>query len=167
VQRSGFRRGKSSRLHPVHHLVPPAARLRSSTLSLAACRVRWSRSGRLGADRAASAGPLWPCSLRGRSRARVLDIPPRHFLADLKDSARSAAPQNGHRQPLRVRGAKGTLMSPDPAASDRRCSIGTRSWLAGQVRQVRICPGWEGRPGVSPAGGRQRRVYAAYTRLCT
>jgi hypothetical protein len=34
-------------------------------------------------------GPLWPCSLQGRSRARVLDIPPRHFLADFKDSAHS------------------------------------------------------------------------------
>jgi hypothetical protein len=33
----------------------PTAQLRSSTLSRAACRVRWSRSGRLGADRAASA----------------------------------------------------------------------------------------------------------------
>src|SRR5205823_2011169 len=32
-------------------------------------------------------GPLWPCSLRGRSRARVLDIPPRHFLAGFTDSA--------------------------------------------------------------------------------
>src|SRR5712692_6193871 len=40
-------------------------------------------------------GPLWPCSLRGRSRARVLDIPPRHFLADFKDSAYSEAPQMG------------------------------------------------------------------------
>ena len=33
----------------------PAAQLRSCVLSRAACRVRWSRSGRLGADRAASA----------------------------------------------------------------------------------------------------------------
>jgi glucose dehydrogenase len=33
----------------------PAAQLRSCALSRAACRVRWSRSGRLGADRAASA----------------------------------------------------------------------------------------------------------------
>src|SRR5216684_7333762 len=40
-------------------------------------------------------GPLWPCSLRGRSRARVLDIPPRHFLADFKDAAYSEAPQMG------------------------------------------------------------------------
>src|SRR5450755_3769076 len=36
-------------------------------------------------------GPLWPCSLRGRSRARVLDIPPRHFLADFQGSAHSEA----------------------------------------------------------------------------
>jgi hypothetical protein len=35
--------------------LPPAAQLRSCALSRAACRVRWSRSGRLGADRAASA----------------------------------------------------------------------------------------------------------------
>ena len=33
----------------------PAAQLRSCALSRAACRVRWSRSARLGADRAASA----------------------------------------------------------------------------------------------------------------
>jgi hypothetical protein len=53
--------------------------------------------------------PLWPCSLRGRSRVRVLDIPPRHFLAGFKDSAHSEAPRRRHMEPLRVRGAKGTL----------------------------------------------------------
>jgi hypothetical protein len=36
-------------------LPAPTAQLRSWALSRAACRVRWSRSGRLGADRAASA----------------------------------------------------------------------------------------------------------------
>ncbi len=56
-------------------------------------------------------GPLWPCSLWGRSRARVLDVLPRHFLADFKDSAHSEAPQMGPREPLRVRGAKGTVVS--------------------------------------------------------
>ena len=39
----------------VGECLPPAAQLRSCALSRAACRVRWSRSGRLGADRAASA----------------------------------------------------------------------------------------------------------------
>src|SRR6266540_1379190 len=46
-------------------------------------------------------GPLWPCSLRGRSRARVLDIPPRHFLADFDDTTHSEAPRRRHREPLR------------------------------------------------------------------
>src|SRR5882757_7462815 len=31
-------------------------------------------------------GPFWPCPLLGRSRARVLDIPSRNFLADFEDS---------------------------------------------------------------------------------
>jgi hypothetical protein len=26
-------------------------------------------------------GPVWPCSLQGRSRTAILDIPPRHFPA--------------------------------------------------------------------------------------
>jgi GNAT superfamily N-acetyltransferase len=30
-------------------------------------------------------GPFWPCSLRGRSHAPVLDIPPRNFLEDRPD----------------------------------------------------------------------------------
>jgi hypothetical protein len=38
-------------------------------------------------------GPLWPCSPQGRSSARVLDIPPRHFLADCNDPANSEPPQ--------------------------------------------------------------------------
>ena len=34
-------------------------------------------------------GPLWPSSLRGRSRAPILDIPPRHFLVDFNGSSRA------------------------------------------------------------------------------
>jgi len=46
----------------------PAAQLRSCALSRAACRVRWSRSGRLGADRAASK-PSPPACPVGAGRA--------------------------------------------------------------------------------------------------
>src|SRR5258705_1400990 len=81
-------------------------------------------------------GPLWPCSLWGRSRARVLDVLPRHFLADFKDSAHSEAPQMGHREPLRVRGAKGTAV----IQTQPRLIAASRPAPAAAGR-VRPCPG--------------------------
>jgi hypothetical protein len=45
----------SGRPRQVGTCLPPAAQSRSAALSRAACRVRWSRSARLGAERAASA----------------------------------------------------------------------------------------------------------------
>src|SRR5919199_3297306 len=59
-------------------------------------------------------GPLWPCSLRGRSRARVLDIPPRHFLADFTDSAYRGGVEAWAIHPMRATARRSAALTPLP-----------------------------------------------------
>src|SRR3954451_13145536 len=59
-------------------------------------------------------GPLWPCSLRGRSRVRVLDMPPRHFLADFTDSAYRGGVEAWAIHPTRATGRRSGALTLAP-----------------------------------------------------
>jgi hypothetical protein len=96
---------------------------------------------------------LWSCSLRGRRRARVLDIPPRHFLADFKDSAHFEAPPTGTGIRFASDASKPTGRGPsrgsahiDTDETYRRDIKGIRNLQEGRhARARKICHGKKGK----------------------